>query len=411
MEIQPSPMPRSEPSNRPAAVAIIDWNVSGHHSTYLREYVLAFAERNIPVVVLSPEPPALDAVPPSVVWREIPTIAWMKKRQMFGMPVARWLFARRLAAAMRDAEAALGVRCSRVLFGCFYENQAKIAVRVMATLGLPAAGLYLQAGVFHSGKHLLRCKLARKVEGLFRQPWLETVFMLDEGMIETVAAFSGKPVVCLPDITDCTIDEADPLPAKLGLIPKTRPVIGLLGHLRPSKGVVEMIAFARSEPDLDATFLLAGFCRWAEFQPEEEELIKRAVAEDPRIIFHPERIPAETSYNALVRACDVLWAVYRDCPHSSNTLAKAACFERPVVVADGFLMARLARRYALGDAVSPGDAAALRNALLPMLADPVGWRACHSPRWAEFRDEHSNARFRSLLCEWALSRGSSPAKS
>ncbi len=391
--------------SEPGAIAVIDWNVSGHHPTYLREYVLAFAERGIPVAVLSPEPPFQGKLPPTVAWREIPTIKWLKQRQLCGTPVARWLFARLLAATMREAEKSLGVRCSRVLFGCFHENQSKIAARAIDVIGLPAAGLYVQAGIFHSGKYLNRCKITRKLEQLLRRPLLDRVFMLDESMMDAVAAFSGKRIVHLPDITDCSLDGADPLPASLGLVPKARPVIGLLGHLRPSKGVAEMIAFARSEPDLDATFLLAGSCNWAEFRPEEEEFIKRACAEDPRIIFHPQRIPAESSYNALICACDVLWAVYRDCPHSSNTLAKAAFFERPVVVADGFLMAEQTRRYSLGEVVPQDDSAALRAALLPMLADVHSWRAQRAPRWADFCQERSNARFRQLLSEWALGVG------
>lgn len=381
-------------------VAIVDWNASGHHLTYLREYVLAFAERNVPVVVMSPEPPAIDPWPPSVVWREIPTIAWIKQRKFLGSSLARWRFARRLAHNLSEAEASLGTRCGRVLFGCFYENQAKIATRVMSTLGLPCAGLYLQAGLFHSASHRLGGKRTRSMRRLLQHGLLDTIFMLDGAMAASVSEFSGKPVVGLPDVTDCSIDENHPLPASLGIRPGGPPVIGLLGHLRPSKGVAEMIAFARSEPALDVSFLFAGSCDWHNFSPAEQHTIQQACSEDPRIIFHPKRIPDEAGYNALVRCCDVLWAVYRDSPHSSNTLAKAAFFERPIVVADGFQMASQTRHYRLGEVVSPGDAAALRAALLPMLEDPAGWRARNSPRWAEFREEKSNERFRKLLADW-----------
>jgi glycosyltransferase involved in cell wall biosynthesis len=382
-------------------VAIVDWNTSGHHLTYLREYVLAFAERNIPVVVMSPLPPRIDPLPPSIVWKEIPTISWIKERKFLGSSIARWRFARHLAATMQDAEQSLGSRCSRVLFGCFYENQAKIATRVMSTLGRPYAGLYLQAGIFHSGDHRLGGKLARNMRRLLHHDMLDKIFMLDETMGDAVSAFSGKPVVHLPDVTDCCIEENHPLPSSLGLLPKTRPVIGLLGHLRPSKGVVEMIAFARSEPELDVSFLFAGSCNWSDFPPEEERSIKTACAEDPRIIFHPERISDEAGYNALICCCDVLWAVYRDTPHSSNTLAKAAFFERLVIVADGFQMAQQTRHYRLGEVVPQDDPAALRSALLPLIEDPAAWCARNSPRWDEFRMEKSNDRFRALLGDWA----------
>lgn len=382
-------------------VAIVDWNTSGHHLTYLREYVLALAERNVPVVVLSPERPSIAPWPPSLEWREIPTITWIKQRKFLGSSMARWRFARHLALVLAGAEKALGKRCSRLFFGCFYENQTKIATRVISTLGLPCAGLYLQAGIFHSGMHLHGGRLVRNMKRLLRHDLLEHLFMLDEAMADSVSDFSGKPVVHLPDVTDCSIEENHPLPASLGLLPKTRPVIGLLGHLRPSKGVTEMIAFARSEPALDVSFLFAGSCNWNDFPLEEEQSIKAACVADPRIIFHPERIPDEAGYNALVRCCDVLWAVYRDTPHSSNTLAKAAFFERPVIVADGFQMAQQTRHYRLGEVVPQDDPAALRSALLPLLEDPAAWCARNSPRWDDFRMEKSNDRFRALLGDWA----------
>jgi hypothetical protein len=93
-------MLRSKLNN--SAVAIIDWNISGHHPTYLREYTIAFSEQNIPVVVLSPEPPDIAPLPSSVAWKKIPTTTWMKRRQLFGMPIARWLFARRLLKVLRQ---------------------------------------------------------------------------------------------------------------------------------------------------------------------------------------------------------------------------------------------------------------------------------------------------------------------
>lgn len=368
---------------------------------YLREYVTAFMEKGLPVLVLSPEPPEVDPAP-CVFWRRIPTVGWMKKRRFFGMPFARWLFARHVASAVREAEASEGIRCKRIFFGCFHEHQSKLSYRLMSTMGIAAAGLYVQAVMFHSGKHLKNCKARHRVEALLKHPLLDTIFMLDEAMMETVASYSGKKVVLLPDSTDCSTGDHDDLLGKLGLLPKSRPVLGLLGHLRPSKGVAEMLSFARSVPELEATFLVAGSCRWIEFKPEEEEFIKRAIAEDPRIVFHPERISGETSYNALVKACDVLWAVYRDSPHSSNTLAKAAFFEKPMIVADGYLMGLLTRKYALGAVVDGNDADALGRALLPMLADTRGWLAAHPPRWEEFRKDHSNERFRERLREWAL---------
>ena len=276
-------MTRSEDS-RHAPVAIIDWNAGGHHLTYLREYVLAFAERDIPTVVMSPHPPAIDPFPPSAVWMEIPTISWIRERKSTGTAIARWRYARHLAAVMREAEKSLGSRCARALLGCLYENQAKIASRVITTLGLPCAGLYLQAGVFHSGEHLGDGKLARNTRNVLRHGLLERVFMLDGEMADTVSNLSGKPVVLLPDVTDCSIVDDHPLPAQLGIPVGKRPVIGLLGHLRPSKGVTDLIVFARSEPALDTCFLLAGSCDWNDFSADEKQELLELLGELQRLL-------------------------------------------------------------------------------------------------------------------------------
>jgi glycosyltransferase involved in cell wall biosynthesis len=379
------------------SIVIIDWNTSGHHLTYLKEYILAFHNEDIPIVVLSPERPSFNSSLKSVEWRPIPKISWIKKHQLLGIGITRWRYARRIKYTMRDAERTLGVKCRKAFFGCFYENQSKITSQIITTLALPASGLYLQANLFHSNKHLSNCKLRYKVERLFKHPLLSTIFMLDEGMIPEVIAWCNKNVVHLPDVSDYSYDGNDMLVRQLKLIPKKRPILGLLGHLRPSKGLSEMITFAKSVPDLDATFLIAGSCDWNDFPLAEAEFIKRAVLEDSRIIFYPWRIMNESSYNALIQITDVLWAFYRDTPHSSNTLVKAAYFRRPVVVAEGHLMAQMTRDYTLGVVVPENDPLALREALLPMLEKPDEWIKIHSKRYAEFINHNSSDIFRERL--------------
>ena len=122
---------------------------------------------------------------------------------------------------------------------------------------------------------------------------------------------------------------------------------------------------------------------------------------EERYIFYPERFPNEASYNALILACDVLWAVYRENPHSSNTLTKAAYFERPVVVADGHLMARQTREYRLGLVVPANERASLKDAIIPLLEDTSAWREAQSPRWNEYRKINSIERFHMILGGWA----------
>lgn len=381
------------------AVLVIDWHTSGHHLMYLKEYICAFAKGKNYVAVFSPERPLIEPMPPMVIWKKIPSIAVLKQRRGIRRSFSRWSFAYQLRKLLHQIEKDLGFRCERVFFACLYESEANLVAQVISILGRPASGLYMQARFFYSGEYLKHNKITRKVKCLFNHKMLKKIFLLDEDKLEIVAKFSGKPVEHIPDITDYSIDDSDPLPQQLGLEQKKRPIIGLLGHLRPSKGVLEMIAFARSVPDLDVTFLFAGFCSWKAFAPHDEKYIRQAVADDSRIIFYGMRIPAETTYNALFKKCDVIWAAYPNFPHSSNTLVKAAYFRKPVVVADGFLMARRVRQYALGVVVLHLDSTSLRDAIMPMLYDPASWLINNPPRWKEFYADHSNQIFRERLRE------------
>ena len=147
----------------------------------------------------------------------------------------------------------------------------------------------------------------------------------------------------------------------------------------------------------DLAFLFAGGVIWPVFNAEQRALFVRAVSEGPAVIYHGERVPDERAYNSLVQACDVLFAAYVDFPHSSNTLTKAAVFEKPIIVSDGHLMAARVREYRLGEVVPQGDAEAALRAIRRIVDDLPGWREKNKPRWAEYRERHSVARLNEAL--------------
>ncbi len=60
----------------------------------------------------------------------------------------------------------------------------------------------------------------------------------------------------------------------------------------------------------------------------------------------------------MIDAADVVFCAFDDFPFSSNTLTKAAVFEKPVVVSEGYLMAERVRSYRTGEVVPQGNAEA-----------------------------------------------------
>jgi len=271
----------------------------------------------------------------------------------------------------------------------------------LARLDRPSIGLYLHAGVFHAGGGEARGRRAPEVLRLLRHSKLWCILMLDEGMAEAVGKASGKPVLIVPDLADDSALEDTEWPDLAVLPPRESrlPVVGLLGHLRPTKGVVEMARLAVEHPELPVLFLFAGEFTESSFSAEDREWIARARAMKGRVFFFEGRIPSEAAYNAFVVACDILWAVYPNIPHSSNTLTKAALFEKPVLVAEGHLMARRVREFGLGRVVDWRDTHLIAKEIGALLEDMATGRVVREARWAAYREQHSEGRLGALLMQ------------
>jgi hypothetical protein len=385
-----------------AAVAIIDWNTGGHHETYLTAYVRALLSIGRKVAVLSLDSNKakanLGTSATGAAFADIPGAPWIKARRWVGLPLARAWFARRVKAKLAAAEQELGAKCDCVFLSCLYESQALIARDLARAIARPWAGLYLHASVYHAGAGKPAGKRADAVLSLLRDGNPEQIFMLDPGMAKQVQHTTGRPVVLAPDFTDPRPGQLEQLPEALRALGDGRPIVGLLGHLRPNKGVAELARLAVERSDLNLRFVFAGELERQSFSALDLAWIDRAKARPDRTLFYPHRLPDGPCYNALVEQCDVLWAVYPNSPHSSNTLTKAAAFQRPVVVADGHLMARQTRDYGLGEVIAPGDDGSA--ALARLTQDPAAWRASVRPRWAEFAALHSEERLRTVLRDW-----------
>ena len=110
----------------------------------------------------------------------------------------------------------------------------------------------------------------------------------------------------------------------LGL-PATALVIGWMGQIRPYKGVPELVAAFRADPDPEKILLLAGTGDESLIQ-----LIREAAASDPRIHFHEGHV-AEDHFHYFLNAADLIILPFRRMLNSGSVVL-ALSFDRPVVV-------------------------------------------------------------------------------
>ncbi len=391
--------------SNPKTVALVEWTPAGHHRTYFAAFAAALVKIGARVVPFCPWP---DELPELLAdHHDGEHSGRLEKAERLYWPTASWvrpLWLRKRLASMkhfRDLGKSLeswerksGVKVDLVFFSCIYDRDFEHFGLGQRFFSKPWAGLYLDCRAFRrpGSSHPSTGKVPHPEE-LFSLPGLHAVATLDEGSVNKVSALAGgKPAVWFPDVADTRISEsASPeagLGAKLQAFTRGRKLVGCIGHLQKSKGVLELIR-AANDPAMEETcFAFVGEVNWYSFTDEEKSEVLAAWESHPRIFVYPLRVPDGPRLNSAVRACDVIAAPYLDFTNSSNMLTKAAVFSKPVVVNDGYLMAERVRDYNLGEVVPEGDQNSLVAALAALGHGTSKWSS-NEARWSDFLKMHS----------------------
>jgi glycosyltransferase involved in cell wall biosynthesis len=399
-------MPRLEVA-RTRTVALVDWLWAGHHPAWFGLFASALSELGHDVVPICPYPEdvggLVDAGTGVLRGRVHPGYRMHFFTNVRGSIPARarpiWATIRhfaRIRAMVRDWEMRSGKRIDLIFFACIFDDQFRHIAWADAILGRPWSGLYIHArSIRMPGSALPGTKRFPCPEAIFGVKGAQSVAVLDEAAVEPLSTMiGGKKVVVFPDLADERLpaDDNDGLAGKLRRFSAGRPVVGVLGHLKPSKGVLDVIRAARDPSLAEVCFAFVGEVSLGEFSKQEAAEVLEFWQNDPRVFCYPLRVPDGASFNSVLRACDAIYAAYRDFPNSSNLLTKAALVQRPVIVSDGYLMAERVRRFEMGLVVPEGDLVAIRAAILALTLRPRSGFVPESARWSAYLAEHSFGR-------------------
>ena len=189
----------------------------------------------------------------------------------------------------------------------------------------------------------------------------------------------------LPDVTDASLLPSDsPLLSRLRSSAGGRQIVLQFGSLSPHKGVTRLVeVIRRADPRL-FFFAIVGEFFWGSYGKDEQAL--RSFVETPpeNCLVHSGYIEDERELNSIVAAADIVYAVYTDFRPSSNTLTKAAMFNKPVVVSNRHLMGERVHGYRTGATVASGNIEEIVAALETLrLSDPAEFG------FAAYRRDHS----------------------
>lgn len=236
-------------------------------------------------------------------------------------------------------------------------------------------------------------------EGWFRSRAFRGMGFLAEDICSQHARwFPEKQFVCLPEITTHVI-----CPQHSGLVnaltkrARGRKIVFYGGSLGRSKNLSMWSRVVAAMDPREWFFCLVGEVCWDDLLSEDRAVVERLQRELPEnVLAHLQYIGVDCVFNALVAKSDVVYAVYRDFPYSSNIITKAAWLEKPVVVSDRFVMGQRVRRYGCGRAVPEDDLDAIVQAIEQASRSATPGEAFASCR-AECNEEAMGARLDAWL--------------
>ncbi len=395
----------------PKRIALVDWNWSGHHPMYFNHLLLAFEELGINVLALCPQPEA--AARTAAQTRPVSSASQPNRGQTsfqkttlpvqrFGRfrhtrPVGALWAIRHFNSIEHQIQAwseAASEPVTAIFYACIYNWDFDSAHLAQSWLRLPWTGLYVNAPSYRMpGCVHPRTNRVPQPEKMFSGQLCRGIGILDEGIVDQVAASIGKPAVAFPDATDerPAVSPEDQAPGeRLKEFAHGRPIIGLFGHLHKSKGVSTFLETVGMISPSEVCFAIGGEVFGNQPNGMAQQ-IKLAAAQHPHLWHELHRIEGEPRFNHLLAACDVICAAYWDFPHSSGLQTKAAVFKKPLIVSDGYLMAERTRLYRLGEVIPQKDPLALRDAILKITRRPDTWLTENEPRWTEYSQAHSCA--------------------
>jgi hypothetical protein len=324
----------------------------------------------------------------------VPTVSFLPYRVKYRL--ATLLTTLKLSGALLQWEIRMRRKLDLVFFASMYDDHFSRRPEAALMFPFPWSGLYIYSGRFR--------KLLPDASWSDLPPWLATllrsrrlksIVVLDAGVTEMMEKLCERPVIAFPDLTDERLAPNSQIASELKKFAAGRPIVGLFGFLKPTKGTMILAKLALDPANSDLCFAFIGELGNYGYTAEEHEVISTLAARRPNVFSHFGRIQDEREFNRCFQAVDVIFAAYLDFADSSGILTKAAVFQKPVIVSDGYLMAERVRKHRLGAVIAPGNVevagSAIRSVLLQEKSVPA------SPDWEGYCEEHSYQRLKTAF--------------
>jgi len=183
------------------------------------------------------------------------------------------------------------------------------------------------------------------------------ILLLNEDMPAILTKrFPGTNFIKFPDfIEPITVTHDPDICKEIQEEAKNRKIFLFSGRMIPKRNFIPFLKIVKNL-DLEKWLPCAvGSLDKKDYTKEEWNFIQTAIANCPDLFLKISR-PDDYELNALIRMADLFWLAYKNHPHSSNMLTRAANYRTAVVGTEDTLISSRVKKYELGLSINPYDA-------------------------------------------------------
>lgn len=351
-------------------IAVIDFQWSGHHSSWFKLFCEALLEAEHTVFAFCPEPDEVrdyifasrPAFENHFYAFEVNDTASLSVRlsRIGGLltRLQRWREAARCLEQNLDTSADL-------VFFPYLDgllHPLLFPVIVDRLFKVPWCGVYFHPRHLRSPNRIRRWLIG---DVALRSQYCTGVAVLDKGIAMRINA---NHCVIMPEFAMLTKpDEDNEAVRKIYKQAQNRPIIGMFGTISKRKGLIALIQVIQASPS-ELFFLIVGKLVETDLSLQERQTIAHFLDSLPENCYvYLDWIHSDAQFDGMLKTCTLLTAVYADFYHSSNMLVKASQFGIPIVVSNRYYMCEQVTEYDLGLCVDENDPVALLDAINVLL--------------------------------------------
>ena len=392
-------------------IALVDTLWGGHHPTYLKFFAKTLLELGHEVIVLCPAPEEVNqwiiGCCPELTNRlhcfelNEPRLPYfpLRRWQLRKLVIARW---QQVAKIMEKIATKLGKIPDLTFFAWLdsYLGFYLTAATIDQIFPYRWSGLYFRPPLRKTLKYQQLRRGILDPLAVLKSKHCPSIAVLDEGIADRLQGKIAKPVIAFPDFTDESPPDLDwQIVKDIAAKARGKRIISLLGSLSEYKGLPTFVELSRRFPE-GWLFVFAGNLSTVGIKTQEIETIKSFFCSEPEnCFFYLTKIPGESQFNALVKISDVLFAVRENFPYSSNTLIKAACFQKLVIANQQYCIGERVKKFHLGYTIEAGNIAQCVSLLEQLRTELSTGRLSIKPDFDSYRQLHSITRLKSAFQE------------